>query len=116
MTPIMRNSLAHMFAVRCCQVAVSGLLATVAIGAAAGCSSLHQSTPASSPASASSASTQSGSLSGLSPGGVTTSMSAEPGLTEEEYWKACSAARDWMKSIFGDMHNQIEPYLSLVQA
>ena len=43
-------------------------------------------------------------------------MSAEPGLTEEEYWKACSAARDWMKSKSGDMHNQIEPYLAMVQA
>ncbi len=52
---------------------------------------------------------------GLSPGGVTTSLSAPAGDTEDEYYEACHWARVWMSGQHGDPHTLIEPYLAMVQ-
>ena len=52
---------------------------------------------------------------GVSPGGVTTSISAPAGSTEEEYYQACHWARVWMTGQKGDPHTLIEPYLAMVQ-
>jgi hypothetical protein len=53
---------------------------------------------------------------GISPGGVTTSISAPASSTEEEYYQACHWARVWMTQHPGDPHTQIEPYLGMIQA
>jgi Putative lipoprotein LpqV len=52
---------------------------------------------------------------GVSPGGVTTSISAPAGSTEEEYFQACHWARVWMSGQQGDPHTLVEPYLAMVQ-
>jgi hypothetical protein len=52
---------------------------------------------------------------GVSAGGVTTSISAPAGSTEEEYYQACHWARVWMSGQQGDPHVLIEPYLAMVQ-
>jgi hypothetical protein len=52
----------------------------------------------------------------LSPAGVTTAVGAPAESTEEEYFQACHVARLWMATRPGDPHQQIEPYLALVQA
>ena len=54
--------------------------------------------------------------SGVSPGGVTTSVEALAESTEEEYFQACRAARLWMEQQSGDPETQIEPYLASIQA
>ena len=53
---------------------------------------------------------------GISPDGVTTSLSAPAGSTEEEYYQACHWAKVWIDAQSGDRHAQIEPYLKMVQA
>ena len=53
---------------------------------------------------------------GISPGGVTTSLSAPASSTEEEFYQACHWARLWMADQPGDPHAQVEPYLAMVQA
>jgi hypothetical protein len=52
---------------------------------------------------------------GVSPGGVTTSLSAPASSTEEEYYQACHWARVWMSGRPGDPHAQIEHYLAMIQ-
>jgi hypothetical protein len=52
---------------------------------------------------------------GVSPSGVTTSLSAPASSTEEEYYQACHWARVWMSGRPGDPHAQIEPYLAMIQ-
>jgi Putative lipoprotein LpqV len=52
---------------------------------------------------------------GISPNGVTTSISAPASSTEEEYYLACHWARLWMSGQPGDPHAQIEPYLAMLQ-
>ncbi|HUO41063.1 MAG TPA: lipoprotein LpqV [Mycobacterium sp.] len=52
---------------------------------------------------------------GVSPGGVTTSLSAPADSTEEEYYQACHWARVWMSGQPGDPHTLFEPYLAMVQ-
>ena len=52
----------------------------------------------------------------ISPGGVTTSLSAPASSTEEEFYQACHWARLWMANKPGDPHAQVEPYLAMVQA
>jgi Putative lipoprotein LpqV len=52
---------------------------------------------------------------GISPNGVTTSLSAPASSTEDEYYQACHWARLWMSGQPGDPHAQIEPYLAMVQ-
>jgi Putative lipoprotein LpqV len=103
-----------MSGVRCWRGPLAALTG-VAVGVAlAGCSSPHQPAPSSSrsPAGAASAAPQIG----ISPGGVTTSLSAPASSTEEEFYQACHWARLWMADKPGDPHAQIEPYLAMVQA
>ncbi|HME48204.1 lipoprotein LpqV [Mycobacterium sp.] len=81
-----------------------------------GCSSGKQAGPATPSASTSQAAGQTGPVQiGVSPGGVTTSISAPAGSTEEEYYQACHWARVWMSGQTGDPHTLVEPYLAMVQ-
>jgi hypothetical protein len=115
MNPITANSLAHMSAGRFGQRLSAGVLTGTAVTMAlVGCSSSHQATPSSSSSAAASAGPQV--QAGISPGGVTTSLNAPAGSTEEEYYQACHWARVWMADKPGDPHAQIEPYLGMVQA
>jgi Putative lipoprotein LpqV len=52
----------------------------------------------------------------VSPGGVTTAVGAAADSTEDEYFKACRAAREWMQQQGGDAKTQLEPYLRSVQS
>lgn len=52
----------------------------------------------------------------VSPDGVTTAVGAPADSTEEEYFKACATARQWMDEQGGDPKSQIEPYLGMVQS
>lgn len=52
----------------------------------------------------------------VSPGGVTTAVGAPADSTEEEYFKACTTARQWMAEQAGDPEAQIEPYLAMLQS
>lgn len=52
----------------------------------------------------------------VSPGGVTTAVGAPAESTEEEYSKACTAAKGWMDQRGGDPKSQIEPYLGMLQS
>lgn len=52
----------------------------------------------------------------VSPGGVTTAIGAPADSTEDEYFKACQAAREWMQQQGGDSKAQLEPYLRSVQS
>jgi hypothetical protein len=84
-------------------------LTGIAVGVAlAGCSSSHRPAPA--------AAVSAPPEVGISPGGVTTSLSAPASSTEEEFYQACHFARLWMADKRGDPHAQIEPYLAMVQA
>jgi Putative lipoprotein LpqV len=118
MNPITTNSLAHMSAVR----RAEGPLAALVTGAALavlliGCSSSHQVTPSSSSSSTADAAQAPAPVQvGISPGGVTTSLSAPASSTEEEFYQACHWARLWMAERPGDPHTQVEPYLAMVQA
>lgn len=53
---------------------------------------------------------------GVSPAGVTTAVGAPATSTEEEYSKACSAAKTWMVAKGGDLKAQFEPYLGDLQS
>jgi Putative lipoprotein LpqV len=93
------------------------LIAAVAL---AGCSSHKAAEPtktAASPTTAAEAPTSTAPVQfGISPDGVTTSVSAPSSSTEEEYYQACHWARLWMAGQGGDPHAQIEPYLGMIQA
>jgi Putative lipoprotein LpqV len=52
----------------------------------------------------------------VSPDGVTTAIGAPAESTEEEYSKACIAAKTWMDEQGGDPKAQIEPYLKTLQS
>jgi hypothetical protein len=91
---------------------LAGVLTGVAVATAlAGCSSSHQATPSSPSSPAAAAPGQVG----ISPDGVTTSLSAPASSTEEEFYQACHWARLWMADKPGDPHAQVEPYLAMVQ-
>jgi hypothetical protein len=47
---------------------------------------------------------------------VTTAVGAPADSTEDEYFKACQAAREWMGQQGGDSRTQLEPYLKNVQS
>ncbi|MDT5095741.1 MAG: hypothetical protein QOH60_5104 [Mycobacterium sp.] len=119
MKPITANSLAHMNGVGRLRGPIAGASAALAaMTVMAGCSSTQQGAP-SSPTNSSavtSAPPPPAGQSGVSPNGVTTSVSAPSGATEEEFFQACHFARVWMTSQPGDPHAQIEPYLAMVQA
>jgi Putative lipoprotein LpqV len=52
----------------------------------------------------------------VSPGGVTTQINAPARSTEDEYFKACHAAKTWMQGRPGGRQALIEAYLAAVQA
>jgi hypothetical protein len=52
----------------------------------------------------------------VSPDGVTTAVGAPAESTEEEYFQACRAAKEWMDQKGGDPKSQMEPYLKTVQS
>ena len=85
----------------------------------AGCSSGKQAAPSSTPKPSTSTAEAAGPTGpvqvGVSPGGVTTSISAPAGDTEDEYFQACHWARVWMSGQQGDPHTLVEPYLAMVQ-
>ncbi|OBJ50569.1 hypothetical protein A9W95_23805 [Mycobacterium sp. 1423905.2] len=53
---------------------------------------------------------------GISPTGVTTKVDVPADSTEEEYFQACHAAKQWMDGQPGSGQGVIEPYLAMVQA
>lgn len=53
---------------------------------------------------------------GVSPNGVTTAVGAPAESTEEEYFRACHAAKMWIAEQGGDPKAQFEPYLQSLQA
>ena len=53
---------------------------------------------------------------GVSPGGVTTRVDAPAESTEEEYFQACHAAKEWMDGRGSTGEAAVEPYLAMVQA
>lgn len=52
----------------------------------------------------------------ISPDGVTTAVGAPATSTEEEYSRACAAARQWMDERGGDPKTYVEPYLGMLQS
>lgn len=119
MNPITTNSLAHMSALRRWRGPLAGLLPGAALAVLLiGCSSSHQATPSSSSSSTAGAAQETPApvQVAISPGGVTTSLSAPASSTEEEFYQACHWARLWMAEKPGDPHDQVEPYLAMVQA
>ena len=117
MSPITRNSLAHMSASRRARCLMPGLSTGAALAAVLiGCSSSHQVAPPSPSSTAAAAAAPGPVQIGISPGGVTTSLSAPASSTEEEFYQACHWARLWMADKPGDPHAQVEPYLAMVQA
>lgn len=52
----------------------------------------------------------------VSPGGVTTAVGAPAESTEDEYFQACNAARQWMTDNPGDQKSKVESYLADVQS
>jgi hypothetical protein len=53
---------------------------------------------------------------GLSPAGVTTRVDVPADSTEEEYFQACHAAKQWMEARPKTGESPLEPYLAMVQA
>lgn len=53
---------------------------------------------------------------GVSSAGVTTAVGAPAESTEDDYFHACRAARNWMEARGGDPSAQVEPYLKTVQS
>ena len=98
-------------------VSITGLAALT------GCSSDTEGGPTSSPAATPTTSTTSSETHTPAPGavevspdGVTTGVGAPADSTEEEYSKACIAAKTWMDQQGGDPKAQIEPYLKTLQS
>lgn len=52
----------------------------------------------------------------VSPGGVTTAVGAPAESTEDEYFQACNAARQWMTDNPGNQKSKVESYLADVQS
>jgi len=53
---------------------------------------------------------------GKSPAGVTTRVDVPANSTEEEYYQACHAAKEWMDAQPRTGQSLFEPYLAMVQA
>ncbi len=92
----------------------------VAMAMGAGCSSDPDSKPATSSPTATTPTTSDTPTAApgevaVSPGGVTTAVGAPADSTEDEYFKACQFARDWMAQQGGDSKAQLEPYLRSLQ-
>ena len=96
----------------------AAIFATACVAILVGCSSGIDGGPTSSPTTPTGTSTETAAPggTGVSPGGVTTSVEAAAESTEEEYFQACNAARLWMEQQSGDPKAQIEPYLATLQS
>ena len=53
---------------------------------------------------------------GVSAAGVTTAVGTPAESTEDEYFQACQAAKEWMAGKGGDPKSQFEPYLQDLQS
>lgn len=104
---------------------ISASLAVAAAVALVGCSSGSEPTPATTSAQSSSSEPTTSSTTthtaapgqvGVSPGGVTTAVGAPAESTEDEYFQACRAAKQWMTERGGDAKTQFEPYLKDLQS
>lgn len=98
-------------------------LVIVSTALAAGCSSGNDSEPATTAPATTTAMSGPGETPtaapgevAVSPGGVTTAVGASADSTEDEYFKACQSARDWMGQQGGDPKSQLEPYLKSLQS
>jgi hypothetical protein len=87
---------------------------TVAVLAAAGCSTNDSKAPPVTPSSATRAVATPGVVA-MSPAGVTTKIDVPAHSTEEEYFQACHAATVWMQAHPGDKQTLAERYLAAVQ-
>ncbi|HEX2285287.1 MAG TPA: lipoprotein LpqV [Mycobacterium sp.] len=100
--------------------ALAAAVVIAGIGVATGCSTAKDPEPTATPtptsATTSAAPTAAPGAVAVSPGGVTTAVGAPAESTEEEYSKACYAAREWMTQQGGDPKSQIEPYLGMLQS
>jgi hypothetical protein len=94
-------------------VAVSAALASCSSGSGGGPTSSSQPSPK--PSASQSQPPGSGAV-GISPNGVTTSVDAPAESTEDEYFHACLAAKQWMAQQPGDQKAQFEPYLAMLQS
>ncbi len=102
--------------------ATAAVFATSGLAVLVGCSSDTEGGPTSSAAPAPTTATSSETHTAapgaveVSPDGVTTAVGALADSTEEEYSKACTAAKTWMDQQGGDPKAQIEPYLKTLQS
>jgi hypothetical protein len=100
------------------RVAAAVTFGIVSLFVVAGCSSASETESA--PSATTSGSSQTPTAApgdvAVSPGGVTTAIGSPAESTEDEYFKACQAARDWMAQQGGDAKAQLEPYLKSVQS
>lgn len=85
----------------------------------AGCSHAVSGEPISAPTRSSAVAGGAGSVPpeaiGVSPAGVTTRVDVPADSTEEEYFQACHAAKQWMESRPKNGESPLEPYLAMVQ-
>jgi hypothetical protein len=98
------------------------VIAVVATGLAvtfAGCSQAVSGKPTAMPTRSSARPGGAGSVPpdaiGVSPAGVTTRVDVPADSTEEEYFQACHAAKQWMESQPKNGASPLEPYLAMVQ-
>jgi Putative lipoprotein LpqV len=100
--------------------ATAAVFATAGLAVLSGCSSDPESGPTSAPAPTTATSSETHTAAPgaveVSPDGVTTAVGALADSTEEEYSKACIAAKTWMDQQGGDPKAQIEPYLKTLQS
>lgn len=98
-------------------LAIRATVTTAAVAAAlSGCSSEPGDTTEPSPAAPGTTTTspQPGAIE-VSPGGVTTAMAVPAESTEDEYFRACITARQRMEEQDGELADQVEPYLAMLQ-
>jgi hypothetical protein len=94
--------------------------ATVTALAVAGCSSGGEggqtsAAPTTTAATSSETHTPAPGATEVAPGGETTGVGAPAESTEEEYSKACQAAKAWIDQQGGDRKSQIDPFLKMIQ-
>jgi Putative lipoprotein LpqV len=96
-------------------VLAAGLAGLAALPAVPGCS--HGAGTGKAPARSSAAqAAQPPASVGVSPAGITTRVDAPAESTEEEYYQACHAAKEWMDAQPKNGGSLFEPYLAMVQA
>ena len=87
-----------------------------AVLSAAACSHQVPGRAAGTTANPSAAASAESSAVGRSPAGVTTRVDVPANATEEEYYQACHAAKEWMDAQPRTGQSLFEPYLAMVQA